>query len=248
MSATARTFHLADGSPGAALEHAAGLKARGMGKGLLPVLALAFHPSDPIVLTGCADRTARLWDVRDGRELLRLQHQGPVLSTAVSGDGRFVATGSGLVEKGACVFDARSGERLRVIPHSGDVLDVCFGAGGSELVTVCGDGWVRLWDAGSNEPRLVWSVQHAAKVRALASHPGGHFYVTAGDDWTARVWSPADGRELARVSAASVIVAVAVSQDGRRIATAAGTTAQVWDVMYSAPGGDAGRPLTAQMS
>ena len=47
------------------------------------------------VVTGSADRTARIWDAETGRQLLTLAgHSGPVNSVAFCTDGRRAVSGS----------------------------------------------------------------------------------------------------------------------------------------------------------
>ena len=59
------------------------------------VTSVAFHPQGHQVLTGSADRTARLWDVASGRELCKLTGHGDwVTSVAFHPQGHQVLTGS----------------------------------------------------------------------------------------------------------------------------------------------------------
>jgi WD40 repeat protein len=59
-------------------------------------VAVAYHPNGRTVVTASEDRTARLWDARDGRSLgLRLRHGKRVGSVAFSPDGQVILTGSG---------------------------------------------------------------------------------------------------------------------------------------------------------
>ncbi len=58
------------------------------------VTSVAFSPSGTRALTGCADRTIKLWDAKTGREVLTLDgHTREVTSVTFSSDGRFVLSG-----------------------------------------------------------------------------------------------------------------------------------------------------------
>ncbi len=58
------------------------------------IVALAFSPDGTLALSGSADKTARLWHLETGTELLQLSgHKHPVRSVAFSPDGRLVLTG-----------------------------------------------------------------------------------------------------------------------------------------------------------
>jgi WD40 repeat protein len=59
------------------------------------VSAVAYSPDGKTVLSGSADKTARLWDVATGKPIdAPLQHQGEVYAVAYSPDGKAVLTGS----------------------------------------------------------------------------------------------------------------------------------------------------------
>jgi WD40 repeat protein len=59
------------------------------------VRSVAFSPDDKTLLSGSADRTARLWDVVTGQELLALKgHKFPVHLVAFAPDGKRLATAS----------------------------------------------------------------------------------------------------------------------------------------------------------
>jgi WD40 repeat protein/tetratricopeptide (TPR) repeat protein len=95
----------------------AALKHRG------PVLSAAFvPPDDRRVVTGSADRTARVWDAATGKPLTPpLRHPGSVTASP-SKDGRRVVTFSRLGVFGARVWDAATGEPLTPMLRGG--LDV----------------------------------------------------------------------------------------------------------------------------
>ena len=59
------------------------------------VLAVAYSPDGKIILTGCADGTARLWDASTGQPIgPPMRHENGVEAVAFSPDGTTVLTGS----------------------------------------------------------------------------------------------------------------------------------------------------------
>lgn len=60
------------------------------------VLSAAFNTDGSLVLTGCKDGTARLWDAENGLQLgPDLRHDAPVSVVAFSPDGKTMLTGAG---------------------------------------------------------------------------------------------------------------------------------------------------------
>src|SRR5678816_35988 len=61
----------------------------------LSIKSLAFSPDDKTLLSGSVDRTARLWDVVTGQEVLTLKdHKFAVNLVAFAPDGKRLATAS----------------------------------------------------------------------------------------------------------------------------------------------------------
>src|SRR5205807_33988 len=57
------------------------------------VFSMAFSPDGKVLLTGCWDGTACLWDVATGHRLRALEHAKAVCAVAFSPDGKTVLTG-----------------------------------------------------------------------------------------------------------------------------------------------------------
>ena len=69
---------------------------------------MAFSPDGQTALTGSADGTARLWDVKTGQPPdAALKHDGSVFAVAFSPDGQTALTGS--ADKTARLWDVKTG-------------------------------------------------------------------------------------------------------------------------------------------
>ena len=78
-------------------------------EGAITSLAPVPNQSDE-VFSGSADGTARLWDLKSGKELRRLSHGGPISAVAVRPDGkRFATAGSNNIAR---LWDAADGKAL----------------------------------------------------------------------------------------------------------------------------------------
>jgi dipeptidyl aminopeptidase/acylaminoacyl peptidase len=196
---------------------------------------VAVTPDGARIVTGSADKTARVWDASTGAELHQLKgHDGSVLAVAVTPDGARIVTGS--VDKTARVWDASTGAELYQLKgHDGSVLAVAVTPDGARIVTGSADKTVRVWDA-STGVELLQLKGHDGSVRGVAVTPDGARFVTGSDDRTARVWDSSTGVELLKLKGhARPILAVAVTRDGARVITGSSdTTARVWDASTGA--------------
>ncbi|HWZ62471.1 MAG TPA: WD40 repeat domain-containing protein [Steroidobacteraceae bacterium] len=192
----------------------------------------AFSPDGSrLVTAGGTDYSARIWDIAQRREVLRLTHDGAVNGVAYSPDGTRVLTASG--DHTARVWDAASGRELLRMSHDQAVRQAAFSADGQRLATASDDHTAAIWDAASGRQvaRLHHDDHDGVVVREVRFSADGMSVVTASSDRTARVWDATTGRELARFRHGNAVVAAAFFPDGRRVLTASSDhTARIWDV------------------
>lgn len=113
--------------------------------------------------------------------------------------------------------------------HTGQVNAVAVH--GRLLLAGDDEDFVRLWDAGTLEPRGVWK-GHRFSVTAVAFSPDGRRALTASRDITIRLWDVERGRELAVWRGhGDWIAAVAFSPDGTRaVSGSCDNTVRLWKV------------------
>jgi WD40 repeat protein/tetratricopeptide (TPR) repeat protein/tRNA A-37 threonylcarbamoyl transferase component Bud32 len=159
------------------------------------VTALAFG-TEGRVLSGGADRMARLWNLAGQSEPIVLAHQALVKAAAFSPDGSLALTGS--LDRTARVWDATTGRPVgQPLVHPGEVLTVAFGPDGRTAATGWGRerGDARVWDLSLGNP-LGGPLTHTASIVALAVSPDGKRVATASRDSTARLWDAHTGEPL----------------------------------------------------
>jgi WD40 repeat protein len=135
-----------------------------------PVDAAAFSPDGKLVLTGSADKTARLWETAGGKLVATLSgHEGLVRAVAFSPDGKLVLTGSD--DKTARLWETAGGKLVATLSeHEGWVDAVAFSPDGKLALTGSWDGMARLWEAVGG--KLVATLAgHEGRVNSVAFSP-----------------------------------------------------------------------------
>jgi WD40 repeat protein len=161
------------------------------------IWALVFNKDGDLMLSGSADRKARIWQVGANGlvdETVPLRgHTDTINTGAFSPDSHWVATGSRdgtirLWDKTSAHPDenARTFEML----ESNGVEWLLFAPDGKRLYAGNGDGSVHVWYPEPLEGRDDHQILqgHEKKVSAMVMPQHGQFLLTASFDGTARVW------------------------------------------------------------
>jgi WD40 repeat protein/serine/threonine protein kinase len=199
------------------------------------ILSAAFSPDGTQLVTGSADNTARLWDIKTKRQLhVFKEHTGFVHSVAFSSDGTRVVTGS--QDNTARVWNSMTGEHLLLIKgHEDFIRAVAFSPDGTRIVTGSQDKTARVWDATTGAQVAVLN-GHTSAVKAVAFSSDSVWVATSSYDGTARVWDAKTGDKLHILMGHTSFVHSAVfSPDGTRIVTSSyDGTARLWDTKTGA--------------
>ena len=114
------------------------------------ILALSISPDGQTILTGSADKTARLIGRADGKVIRTLaNHNGPVVSVGFSAAGDRIATAD--ARGGLKVWERASGLGVIAFGHTGPqgpaiqpIKKVAFGGPGT-VVSASADGTLKSW-------------------------------------------------------------------------------------------------------
>jgi WD40 repeat protein len=208
-----------------------------------------FSPDGQRAVTASEDRTARIWDVSSGKELIRLPHSDKVWFAAFSPDGLRVVTASG--DNAARVWDTDGGKVVTALEHGdknvSSVLEARFSPDGQRIITVSSDGTAWLWatDTGRNLARFSDGVETLEMIQVIQSNlvtelrhsgtsatvptmtgivrasfsPNGRALVTASANGIAQVWDTETAHLLFNLKHDGPVSRVAFSPDGQSIAT-----------------------------
>ena len=169
------------------------------------VLVVAVFPDGRRMVTGSMDRTLRLWDLKEGIVLKKMEgHQDTVRSVTVSRDGQLIASGD---DNGEIIaWNGDTGESLiqAVKVHSSWIRSLDFSPDGTVLASGSADKTTELWGT------KTWQVQgdpiscggnSNGIIFCIRFSPSGEFLAIS-TDGDIQVWNPWTKKCIAKFKAA----------------------------------------------
>lgn len=208
-------------------------------KGHAAKVKAAFTPDGKFVVSASEDKEIRIWNFEDGKLVKTLKgHEYPILSMAISPDGRICATGAGKLEnegKGGelRLWDLVEGKELgKLEGHTQAVRTLSFSPDGLTLATGASDHTLRLWDV-SSKTLMRYAGEFEANVYRVYYSPDGRVLaVLFENDPAVHLFDSTSLEELTVLEGhPQACYSAAFSPDGRFLATGGlDMSVRIWDV------------------
>ena len=185
---------------------------------------VTFSPDGTRVIAARENFDATVWNIADGKLMLRLPHKAYVVSASVSPDGRSIATAS---HEFVYIWGADGTESLSPLRCAGLCGSVEFDGSGEYLAVGSQSGRTDIYSTRTMtiERQLIGR----GFVRTVAFAPDGTI-ATAGDDTVVRIWTT-HRPVLTFPEHPSEVANATFSADGRLVITSSGPQVFVWDAL-----------------
>ena len=195
------------------------------------VTMAAFSPNDQLAVTASLDKTVRIWQTIDGKELFILKgHQDSVMSAEFSPDGKQILSSS--LDKTACIWQVSDGSLVTTLKGHTDALKAAiFSPNGKLVVTASYDSTAKIWNSTSGE-LITTLVGHRGSIYSACFSPDGKLVATAGVDNTAKIWNSTSGELITTLTSHQAsVLSVIFSPDSKLLLTSsADGTGKLWQV------------------
>lgn len=193
------------------------------------VSSVAISPDGQTLVSGCLDKTIKLWSLSTGKLIRTLnRHSGEISSVTLSPDGQFLATGSYDGPKSNVkVWNLNTGKLLHtLLGHKKPVNFVAINSDGQMLAS--GSNKIKVWHLHTGE-RLC-TLWHSCTVNSAAISTDGTILASGSSDNKIRLWNPRTGELLRTVTGHSEeIKSIAISPNGRTLVSgSADKTIKIW--------------------
>ncbi len=143
--------------------------------------------SSPFVLLGgsSSDAARELWDLRRGERVGLLRQADRVEKTALSPDGRYLATHSSRASEQLNIWSFESNSSVRQIAlsdRSGSVYGVDFATPGRIVASLVLERAIVVFDVNTGQPITKIPVESIATADRYAISSGGNYLALAGDN------------------------------------------------------------------
>lgn len=196
------------------------------------VRSVAVSPDGRLVASGNFAGEIKLREAASGRLERTFRHErGSVERLCFSSDGKRIATSSNITNL-IRIWDATTGEVLKTLSGHAEIpYWVEFSPDDRLLVSAGRDATVRVWNL--EDGSVLQTLLHPGEVTSAIFLPGAKQLASVAHDGLTRLWNVETGKldaTLTPPEPRSSACAVAVSRDGKQLATGNYSRIHVWEL------------------
>jgi WD40 repeat protein len=180
------------------------------------VNSVCFNNTGTLLVTASNDKTARMFDVQEKKEVASFSHNDWVKSVCFNNTGALLATASD--DKKVRMFDVQEKKEVDSFSYHDYLRSACFNNTGALLATASHDKTARMFDV--QEKKEIASFPHDGCVNSACFNNTGTLLVTASNDKTARMFDVQEKKEVAFFEHDGSVNSVCFNNTGTLFATA----------------------------
>ncbi|PRP75463.1 hypothetical protein PROFUN_15748, partial [Planoprotostelium fungivorum] len=163
----------------------------------MDVNSFAISPNDKIIASASQDKTVKLWNALDMKEMgvLKGHHRG-VWSVAFSPIEQCCITGSG--DRYIKLWNINDFTCIKTLEgHVDSILKVSFVTNGQQILSAGSDGIIKLWNVRTNECAATLE-GHTDRIWTLAVNKNDKEFISAGGDSIIKKWTDVTAQVVER--------------------------------------------------
>jgi WD40 repeat protein len=167
-----------------------------------PATGVAFSADATKLVSGSQDKTFRVWNIAEQKELAKVETPAPVNAVALVAEGKTIATGGGdNIIRLYAILDAQPAEAPKPLfemsGHGGPITSLAAIGKGEKLLSGSKDGNLKTWDVATGKADK--NMAHGAPIESVAARPDGKRFVSVSANNTSRLWNGEDQKQIAEV-------------------------------------------------
>lgn len=195
----------------------------------MAVEGVVFTNDGKLLISGSQDGTIKFWDTTTGREMRSIKgHSANILTIAADVAGNILVSGdsAGTIK----VWDILTGNELHCFRGS-SVSSVTVSRDGGMIAAGLYDHKIKVWETKTWNQLYVLE-GHFGNVHSVEFGPDNKFLVSGSADKCIKLWNISTGNEMFTLPGPDIVRSVAVSNDGKTIASGGDDCAvTTWDIV-----------------